>query len=99
MKSLMEGFKKTFDVIVIDTPPAEPVIDPVVVSQLSDKVVFVVRWASTTRELVKRSIQQFSGHKKMAGIAFNLVDDRQARKYGKHAYASYSGQYNQYYVD
>ena len=28
MKSLMEGLRKTFDLIVIDTPPAEPVIDP-----------------------------------------------------------------------
>jgi capsular exopolysaccharide synthesis family protein len=101
MKSLVEGFKKAFDIVVIDTPPAEPVIDPVVVANLADKVVFVVRWGSTTREIVKRSVQRLSGHRKVAGIAFNLVNDRQARKYGRHAYANYYGsrQYNQYYTD
>ena len=101
MKSLIEGFRKAFDLVVIDTPPAEPVVDPVVVAQLSDKVVFVVRWGSTTREMVRRSIQRFSGHRKVAGVAFNLVNDRQARKYGKHAYANYYGsrQYKQYYTD
>jgi polysaccharide biosynthesis transport protein len=101
MKGLMEGLRKTFDLIVIDTPPAEPVIDPVVVSQLSDKVVFVIRWGSTTREMVRRSVQRMSGHRKVAGIAFNLVNDRQARRYGKHAYANYYGsrRYKQYYVE
>ena len=101
MKSLVEGFRKAFDLIVIDTPPAEPVIDPVVVAKVSDKVVFVVRWGSTTREVVKRSIQRLSGHRKVARIAFNLAKDRRARKYGKHAYANYYGprQYNQYYTD
>jgi Mrp family chromosome partitioning ATPase len=101
MKSLIEGLRKTFDLVVIDTPPAEPVIDPVVVSQLSDKVVFVIRWGSTTREMVRRSVQRMSGHRKVAGIAFNLVNDRQARRYGKHAYANYYGsrRYKQYYVE
>ena len=101
MKSLLEGLRKTFDLIVIDTPPAEPVIDPVVVSQLSDKVVFVIRWGSTTREMVRRSVQRMSGHRKVAGVAFNLVNDRRARRYGKHAYANYYGsrRYKQYYVE
>jgi succinoglycan biosynthesis transport protein ExoP len=101
MKSLMEGLRKTYDLIVIDTPPAEPVIDPVVVSQLSDKVVFVIRWGSTTREMVRRSVQRMSGHRKVAGVAFNLVNDRQARRYGKHAYANNYGsrRYKQYYVE
>lgn len=97
----MDGFRKAFDLIVIDTPPAEPVVDPLVVSQLSDKVVFVVRWASTTREIVKRSIEPLSGRKKVAGIVFNLVNDRRARKFGKNAYANHYGsrQYKQYYTD
>ena len=101
MKSLVEGFRKAFDLVVIDTPPAEPIIDPVVVAKLADKVIFVVRWGSTTREMVRRSVQRLSGHRKVAGIAFNMVNDRQARKYGKHAYANYYGsrQYDQYYTD
>ena len=76
---------------MIDTPPTGPVVDPVVVSHLSDKIVLVVRWGATARELVKRCVDQLSGHRKIAGIAFNQVDDRQAQKYGKHAYTYYYG--------
>ena len=86
MKSLVEGFKKTFDLVVIDTPPAGPVIDPVVVSHLCDKIVVIVRWASTAREMVKQCVDQLSGHRKIAGVVFNHVNERQAQKYGKHAY-------------
>jgi succinoglycan biosynthesis transport protein ExoP len=91
MKSLIAGFKETFDLIVIDSPPVGPVIDPIVVSQLSDKIVLVVRWGSTARELVKQCVDQLSGHRKVAGVVFNHVNDRQAQKYGKSAYSYYYG--------
>lgn len=99
MKSLIMSFKQSFDMIVIDTPPAGPVIDPVVVSQLVDKVVFVVRWAATAREMVVACLQQFSGPKKIAGVVFNQVVDSEAQKYGKYAYQYYYGSryYGKYY--
>ncbi len=101
MKSLVSSFRQSFDLIVIDTPPAGPVIDPVVLSHLSDKIVLVVRWASTAREMVKQCVQQLSGHKKIAGVAFNHVNDSQARKYGKHGYSYYYGSryYKNYYSE
>jgi exopolysaccharide transport family protein len=101
MKSLVASFKQTFDLVVIDTPPAGPVIDPVIVSQISDKVILVVRWAATAREMVKHCVQQLSGHHKIAGVAFNHVNDRQAQKYGKHAYSYYYGAryYKRYYTE
>jgi polysaccharide biosynthesis transport protein len=101
MKSLVASFRESFDLVVIDTPPAGPVIDPVVVSQLCDKVVLVVRWAATAREMVKYCTQQLSGHKKIAGVAFNQVDDRRAQKYGKYAYSYYysSRYYKNYYTE
>jgi succinoglycan biosynthesis transport protein ExoP len=101
MKTLVTGLKQSFDLIVIDTPPAGPVIDPVVVSQISDKIVLVVRWASTAREMVKQSVHQLSGHRKIAGIVLNQVDERQARKYGKYGYPYYYGSryYQRYYTE
>jgi polysaccharide biosynthesis transport protein len=101
MKSLVASFRQKFDIIVIDTPPAGPVIDPVVVSQLSDKIVLVVGWASTAREMVKQCVQQLSANRKIAGVAFNHVNDRQAQKYGKHASSYYYGSryYKNYYTE
>jgi len=39
----------------------------VVVSHLIDKIVLVVRWGATARELVKECVVQLSGHRKMPG--------------------------------
>ena len=99
MKSIVASCKQTFDLVVIDTPPAGPVIDPAVVSQLCDTIVLVVRWAATAREMVKYTAQQLSAHKKIAGVVFNQVDDRQARTYSKHAYYYGARYYKNYYSD
>jgi len=101
MKSLVSSFKEKFDLILLDTPPVGPVIDPVVVSQLVDKVVLVIRWGQTARELVKECVRELSGHRKIAGIALNVVHDRQAQKYGKYAYSYYyrARYYKNYYVE
>jgi capsular exopolysaccharide synthesis family protein len=91
MKALVASAKKSFDLVVIDTPPVGPVIDPIIVSEFVDKVVYVVGWATTSRDLVKRTVGQFPGHKKVAGIVLNLVNEKEAKKYGKHAYGYYYG--------
>jgi polysaccharide biosynthesis transport protein len=79
-------------------PRIGPVSDPVVVSQLVDAVVYVVRWASTAREMVQQSIQRLPGEK-FAGVVFNQVNERAAQKYGKYAYGYYYGarSYGKYY--
>ena len=99
MKALISATRPKFDTIVIDTPPMGPVIDPLIVSALVDKVIYVVRWASTAREIVHHSIQRLSGHKKVAGVVFNQVVDAHAQKYGKYAYSYYYGSryYKKYY--
>ena len=101
MKSLIASLRDTFDLIIIDTPPSGPVIDPVIVSQLADKVVLVIRWGATARELVKQCVQQLSGHKKIAGVVLNLVNNRHAQKYGKHGYSYYYANryYKNYYAE
>ncbi|WP_294540080.1 polysaccharide biosynthesis tyrosine autokinase [uncultured Rhodoblastus sp.] len=99
LQSTIEELRGKFDLIVIDTPPMGPVVDPLIVSNLVDKIVFMVRWASTAREMVAHSIQRLHGHKKVAGVVFNYVIDAQAQKYGKYAYSYYYGgrYYKKYY--
>lgn len=100
MRALIAGFKDAYDLVIVDTPPAGPLVDPVVVSHLIDKIVLVVRWGATARELVKECVVQLSGHRKIAGVAFNHVDEREAQKYGKYAYSYYYGRryYKRYYT-
>ena len=98
MKSLIALCKHSFDLIVIDAPPIGPVIDSLVFSELTDKVVYVVRWASTARELVQQSLQRLP-REKIAGTVFNRVNEKAAQKYGKYAYQYYYGarDYKKYY--
>lgn len=74
MKAFIASFKESFDLVVVDSPPVEPFVDPSIIAQLCDKCVFVVRWASTARELVKHSVQALAGHKKISGVVFNHVN-------------------------
>jgi hypothetical protein len=54
------------------------VIDSVILSQPVDKVVFVVRWASTARELVSQTVRRLP-RDKLAEMVFNRVNERAAR--------------------
>ena len=98
MKSLMEHCRKTFDYVVIDSPPIGPVIDPVALAQMADKIVYVVQWAATSRELIQQSIKRLPDEK-IAGVVFNLLNEKAAQKYGKYAYQYYYGSrsYKKYY--
>src|SRR5262249_9515217 len=98
MRMLFQQCRETFDYVVVDSPPIGPVSDPLILAHLSDAIVYVVRWASTSRELVQQSIQRLPGEK-VAGVVFNLVNERAAQKYGKYAYQYYYGarSYKKYY--
>jgi len=98
-RALIAELREEFDLVVVDSPPIGPVVDPLILAQVADKVVFVVRWASTAREMVAHSIERLSGDRKVAGVVFNQVIDAQAQKYGKYAYSYYYGgrYYKKYY--
>jgi polysaccharide biosynthesis transport protein len=97
MKLLISRLREMFDYVVVDTPPVGPVIDPVIMSNLADKTIFVVHWASTPRELVEASIKQLSSQKRVAGIVFNLVNQDRAKKYGGEYF--YGKDYEKYYSE
>lgn len=101
LKALIAKLRDEYDLIIIDTPPTGPVVDSVIVSGLVDKIIFVVRWAATAREMVSRSIERLSGHPKVAGVVFSQVVDSHAQKYGHHAYSHYYGgaYYKRYYSE
>lgn len=97
MKVLISRLRETFDYVVLDTPPVGPVVDSVIVANLADKTIFVVRWAATPRELVETAIQQVSSQKRVAGVVFNSVNEDRAKKYGGEYYHTKS--YEKYYSE
>jgi len=96
MKRIVEGLRDSFDYVVLDSSPAGPVIDAKVLAGLVDKVIFVVRWASTSREIAAEQIQSVCGRRKLAGVLLSLIDESRAPRYGP--YSHYSGDYySRYY--
>ncbi len=100
MKALMAALRKSFDYIIVDTPPMGPVVDPKVVSLLCDKTVFVVQWGTTAREMVETCVQQFPNSRQVAGIVLNMVNEARAQKYGRDGSGYYYGRryYGKYYT-
>ncbi len=99
MKALVGALRKSFEYIIVDTPPMGPVVDPKVVSLLCDKTVYVVHWSTTAREMVETSIQQFPNSRQVAGIVLNMVNEVRAQKYGRDGSGYYYGRryYGKYY--
>jgi exopolysaccharide transport family protein len=100
MRVFIGHLRSNYDYVVVDTPPVGPVVDAAVMASLADKVLFIVRWGKTVREVVADSTRQLAGDKKVAGIVLNFVDEKEARKYGKYAYSYYYGTkyYKSYYA-
>jgi succinoglycan biosynthesis transport protein ExoP len=95
MKGLVEKLRQTYDYVIIDTPPVGPVIDAKVAMQLADKVIFMVRWQSTPREMVAQSIDGLGAGRKLAGIVLGVVDETKVPRYGPYSYYS-SSHYKNY---
>jgi succinoglycan biosynthesis transport protein ExoP len=86
---LIERYRPTYDCIVIDGPPVGQVVDGRIIASLVDKVIFVVKWGMTDREMVRDNIKLIPDRGKIAGVVFNFVDERLAKRYGDARYFSY----------
>ena len=101
MRGFISYLRENFDYVVVNSPPVGPVVDATVTSPLADKTLIIVQWGKTARELVADAVRQIPGDKKIAGVVLNFVNEKEARKYGRYAYAYYYGgsYYKSYYAD
>jgi exopolysaccharide transport family protein len=95
MKLVIDKLRSAYDYIIIDSPPVGAVIDAKVIATLADKVILVVRWKTTPREMVAENVDYFTRDHKLAGVALSRVDESQASRYG--AFSQYSGHYYKKY--
>jgi Mrp family chromosome partitioning ATPase len=81
VRAVIERCRANFDCIVVDTPALAEAIDPRVIAGFVDKIVLVVKWGATAREVVAHNLRLIQRQDKVAGVAFNFVDQGLARKY------------------
>jgi len=91
MSTLIECWRNEFDYVLIDTPPAVPVTDPVVLSRKVDSVIIVVRFAVTSQPCIQRTIRLLNDvQAPRMGLLVNAMDLHSPE------YFHYSGFYGAY---
>ncbi len=85
-KQLLQRVTPLFDWVILDSPPVLPVSDTLVLADLVDGVLQVVRAASTHFEDAQKASREFRD-KNLLGVVLNQADE--AKKYGY--YSEYYG--------
>jgi len=95
-REVLASLSQHFDTIVIDTPPAMVVADPLVVATIASGVVFVVGAEMTSRHTARAVIDQLErGHARILGAVLNRVEFGKNRYYYARYYGSAYGTYYQ----
>ena len=83
LRQLVVSARAVADLVIVDSAPMEVASDSLMLSQIVDRTLLVVKWRSSERLVVERSVDRLrraQGH--LAGVVFNLIDFKEARKYG-----------------
>ncbi|HET6317195.1 MAG TPA: polysaccharide biosynthesis tyrosine autokinase, partial [Chloroflexota bacterium] len=84
MAELLDLLAKSYDVVLIDTPPVLATADALVLSRMADKVVYVVRWGRTRQDAALAGLKQFADvGADIAGVAVSCVE---VNEYRRHTY-------------
>jgi len=70
MTTLIEAAKKAFDYVIVDCPPLTPVADSLMLRDLLDGFIFVVRSRHAPREAVQRALDLLTPAR-VCGVVFN----------------------------
>jgi protein-tyrosine kinase len=89
LKNLLHRLAPVFDWILLDSPPAVPISDACLLSELCDGVLMVVKAASTPFDIAQKACGEFQG-KPLLGVVLNRV-----KPGSSHSSYYYSSYYNQ----
>tara|TARA_R110002049_G_scaffold23781_3_gene84429 strand:- start:31832 stop:34138 length:2307 start_codon:yes stop_codon:yes gene_type:complete len=97
-KVLIEELSQTYDLVILDTPPALVVADARIVSQVADAVVYTVQYDRTPRGAVLEGLKDLrSLEAPLIGVVLTMVNESRASQYSYDGYTYYKGQYREYY--
>jgi capsular exopolysaccharide synthesis family protein len=83
MRELISYLRKSFDYVIIDSPPILPVTDAAVLSTSADGVVFVVRDGHIKKQQITASLQALSAvDARMLGFVMNMRPAKRGETYG-----------------
>ncbi|MBI1779199.1 MAG: polysaccharide biosynthesis tyrosine autokinase [Proteobacteria bacterium] len=82
MRNLLHALSTQYDMVILDTPPVKRFPDTLILQQEVDKVLFLIRWAKTPREMALDALKTIiqSGHMNPV-VGLTQVDLRHLRRY------------------
>ncbi len=99
MNEFLNEAKIKYDLVILDTPPANVVSEARHLALAADRVVMVIKWNTTDRQTVKRGVSQLERiGAKFAGAVISQVDVKKQASYG-YGYSRYSYNYDAYNDD
>jgi tyrosine-protein kinase Etk/Wzc len=95
MADILEELDGTFDLVIIDTPPALAVTDPVIIGKSAGACLVVVRHDATPRGEVMAVLKSFErAQVRIAGAILNAYDPRKGRASYRYGYGyGYANRY------
>jgi polysaccharide biosynthesis transport protein len=75
MARLLQTLRQDYDLVLLDTPPAQAVTDARILAGLADATVLCVRWRSTPRDAALHALELLEeAHANVVGAALTRVD-------------------------
>jgi len=88
-RNLLQDLKRSYDWVVLDSPPVMNLADAVVLASLAELVALVIKHNENDRDLIRRSIKQLRGiNANLIGAVLNQVDVDRGH-YGDYYYGGY----------
>jgi capsular exopolysaccharide synthesis family protein len=84
---LLERLKKTFDLVIVDSPPMGAVTDATLIAERTDEVIYVCRFNRAYRKHIKLYIKALrEGKNEILGIVLNGLSPRRIEYYSNYRY-------------
>lgn len=94
-RTILQDATQRYDMVIVDTPPLLAVSDSAIMAHAVDTTILVVRWATTPRETVQRTVKLLRQYGcKFTGAVLSQVNMKQHEKYGE---THYELKYDAYY--
>ena len=90
-KNLIKTLREEYDYVLLDCPPVLQLSDYMHISEVSDGVLFIVAYASTTKSQVSDAIKELKkSGVEILGTVFTMYDKKKDKNYENGSYYSYA---------
>lgn len=97
-KNLIAELREEYDYVLLDCAPVLQVSDYIHIAQVSDGVLFLVAYGSTTRNQVADAVKELKKNgAKLLGTVFSMYDRKKDKGYGYYGKGYYGKGYYSYY--